>query len=191
MEYPFRAALPGIRARIFIPLVVLWALASLCLLLTNQPLRTAAAPWGLVSLAMSGDPISARWIIQSWTNNDHLLPLACFAVGLSFLWLAAGSTALCFACVWSAQQMPYRKWASLCYALAWGQWIGGLVGTGVSAALLPTLLGRMETTWSLVAWLGTDLAIALFALGAIVATAGIPVRDHVKLFPGRFQYVPR
>lgn len=189
--HPFSAVLPGTRAKIFVPLIIVWAMAWVGVYLADQPLQTAAAPHGLTSLALSGQALTARWIIQTWTNNNRAIPLAHFSIGLSFLWLAAGSTALSLACAWTAQQVPYRRWASIGYALAWGQWIGAVLGGAANIALLFMLSGSVEAPWPVLAWLCAYLQVSLFAMGAVWGAAGIPARQYVSLFPARFHYVPR
>jgi hypothetical protein len=168
--------LPGQRAVVFVPLACLATLAWMGKEFVNRPLETAITPGGLTAIALSGDSPTVTIILRSWTTAN-LIPQAFFALGLQFLWLLLVSVTLFFACAWSAQKLPAKRWRNAGYFMAGTQLGGGLYGAG-GAVLIGFLLGgRVASPWPNLAQLCIVVEIVTFLVGALYAAAGLVVRE--------------
>ncbi len=121
-------------------------LAAAAVLLTirlealGRRLRTVAAPLGLVSLEMALSSTESRHVIGSWSKDvrrDARSWLICdyWTVPVYFTWLAILGL---IAAHWFEAKQLYAL-SNLATALAWAQWIFGLVDFATDSALLRML----------------------------------------------------
>jgi hypothetical protein len=82
-------------------------------------LRNTAAPHGIVSLEVAGDPTAARIILQSW--GPACIVAAARTVWIDYLFIVAYVTFLHFLCAWASGKFGRRS--SL--AATFGRWVAG------------------------------------------------------------------
>lgn len=126
----------------------------------DQPLRTEAAPYGIVSYELAGDVATAEAILASWDGRAKLY--AAFGLGLDFLFMLTYSSTIALACIWASRsaRMPLVL-IRTGVLLAWGQWLAAVFDAIENSALLTMLMRAPIAPWPEVA---TSFALAKFAL---------------------------
>jgi hypothetical protein len=144
-------------------------LLSAVLLYVDQPLRTDAAPQGIVSFELAGDEATARRIIESWDTRARLY--GAFSLGIDYLYLVAYSTTIALACLWAAGVLGGAL-RSAGEPLAWGQWVAAFFDASENVGLTVLLLGGVSSPWPAVArWCALPKFVLLTA-GILYALAG-------------------
>jgi len=141
--------------------------------LVDQPLRTAVAPYGIVSFELAGDVPSAQAMLASWDVRARAA--AGVSLGLDYLYLALYSTTLALACRRIAARFAARgsPLAGIGRGLAWGQW-GAAACDGVeNAALIRMLLDGAHAPWPAVAWWFAAIKFGLLGLGLAYLLNGL------------------
>lgn len=172
MRHPFEHT-AGKRSVVFVPLLLLTLTTAFFLNYWGRPLKTEAAPAGIVSLELAGDPVAAQRIVNSWNPSARMA--ACVNLGLDFLFLVAYSTTLAFACVWASQRVRIRRLRVFGLGLAWAQWVAALFDVGENTALLFALFLSPVTPWPEIAQWCAIPKFILIALGVIYSTFGIVI----------------
>jgi hypothetical protein len=140
----------------------------------DQPLRTAAAPRGIISLELAGSPQSVRRILSSWDPAAHRN--ARLSLGLDFIFLLVYALTLSQLCLIVARRWPasHRGIRRAGLILGWGQWCAALLDIGENIMLQRILAGDATTLLPLAArWcalakftlIGCGWAYILFAGG--------------------------
>jgi hypothetical protein len=168
MRHPLSAIPHGRRRLVFLPLLALTLLSMLVLAGLNRPL----APYGIVAFELAGEQQRAVEIVGAWGEAARLS--AAFGLGFDYLYLVAYSTTIGLACLWAAEQLRDRGWplAGIGMALAWAQWLAGLLDAVENATLFRVLLGPVEQPWPLIARWSAIFKFALVAIGLLYALAG-------------------
>ena len=113
---------------------LLWpALLALTIVLTvvlqavNVPLKTPAAPQGIVSYEFAGTTAAAQSILDSWDAGAKVY--AGFSLGLDYLYMPAYALTIGLACAWAARVLGgRRRWlGSLGRVLAFGLGLAALL----------------------------------------------------------------
>lgn len=156
MRYPIPARW---RMLSFWPLLL--ATLGLSMYMASGPLKTSAAPGGIVSLELAGSLTRAQEVLGSWDNNA--LRFAHESVLVDFLYLVLYSTTIGIACVWGAERFLSQGWGvgKIGIPLAWGMWLAGLCDAVENVALLRLLGGARVSFW---AWLAFGCAVIKFAI---------------------------
>lgn len=89
--------------------------------LLDQPVRTPAAPGGIVSFELARTPEAASAMLASWGESARL-SLA-FGLGLDFLFMPVYATALSLSILIAADRRRGGVWSALGKALAWGAFL--------------------------------------------------------------------
>ena len=127
----------------------------------DTPLRTSAAPSGIVSFELAGTPFQAQAIIDSWHEASYLAssvagePVpglvsrayssAVFGLGLDYLFMPIYATALALGILWAASK--HGGWFAVFGAwLGWGAYVAMLFDGLENYALARILL--MNQVWS-------------------------------------------
>lgn len=146
---------------------------------TGRRLRTAAAPMGIVSLAMSETGSQSRRVISSW--DDTAQDDAWRNLSLDYIFIPLYTTALALISIKAAHWFTDTGalWMSnLTIAFAWGAWLAGLLDVAENSALLRSLqvypdvpdgLARMASWCARLKFLLIGMA-ALMALFGFVST---------------------
>jgi hypothetical protein len=178
LKHPFVwMSVSGQKGAFILSLVItLVLMASLQLL--DDPLRTAAAPSGIISYEFAGNLSAAQEIVGSWGQKGQVY--AGLNLGLDFLFLFAYAGSIGLGCVLVARGLGRRVafLSVLGVALAWGQ-IGAALLDGVeNYALIQVLLGSQREVWPAIAqWcaLPKFLLVAAGLLYIIVGTGLVAV----------------
>jgi hypothetical protein len=104
----------------------------------DQPLRTPAAPNGIVSFEIAGSTTQAAAIRDSWSPTARLY--AAFGLGLDFLFMPVYATALSLSTLLAATRRKGRAWLGLGAVLAWGAYLAAGLDVVENSALLHILL---------------------------------------------------
>jgi len=148
MSHPFQLMSRSTRR------LVLWissigtAVMFLTIWLVGRPLITPAAPLGIVSFELAGEPFIVRSILGGWGQSGQIR--AGFSLGLDSLFLICYSTLLVAGCTWTAEwirignrfpRSATKILAGAVEVLMWGQWIAAIFGLTEDYILLSILLG--------------------------------------------------
>jgi len=155
MNHPLQALPPAFRK----PLFIAFLLGTLGLFavfrVLDAPLRTPAAPNGIVSFELAGTPIRAQAILDSWLEVGYLIghgpgqvapyfisraySFAAFGLGLDYLFMPLYATALALGILLAAGRHPGR-FLTLGAWLGWGAYAAALFDAVENYALARILL---------------------------------------------------
>jgi hypothetical protein len=174
---PFASLAPEWRRRLFLVSFALVLVVGALLSRLDGPLRTAAAPHGIVSFELARHAETAERILASW--DDAARTRAALSLGLDYLFLVAYGTALALAC----ERAGTRMAPALGAALAWGQLGAALLDAVENAALARILLGTAGRHAAVVAWSCAAAKFALVCAGLLFAAAGELYRLRRPRYP--------
>jgi len=170
---------PDTTTRRPIKLGLLWpALLALTIVLTvalqavNAPLKTPAAPQGIVSYEFAGTTAAAQSILDSW--DDGAKVYAGFSLGLDYLYMPAYALTIGLACAWAARVLGgrRRRLGSLGRVLAFGLGLAALLDAVENYALTTMLFSAAADPWPAVArWCATS-KFALIIAGLVYVLIG-------------------
>jgi hypothetical protein len=164
MKYPFQV----ISQQALVPTVIAFIAAALAVMVSlrvlDEPLKTDAAPQGIISFELAGNTSASLAVLESWDQPAKLH--AAFSIGLDFLFLITYSSALAFACIWATGLMP-GSLAGLGVALAWGQWIAAVFDGLENAALFIMLTQGPSSPWPQIAQIAAIIKFTLILLGLL------------------------
>jgi hypothetical protein len=155
-----------------------WVLLALTIALTvvlqavNVPLKTPAAPQGIVSYELAGTTAAAQGILDSWDAGAKVH--AGFSLGLDYLYMPAYALTIGLACAWAAHVLGgRRRWlGSLGRVLAFGLGFAALLDAVENYALTTMLFSTAADPWPAVSrWCATG-KFALIIVGLIYVLVG-------------------
>ncbi|MCX7682678.1 MAG: hypothetical protein N2508_12075 [Anaerolineae bacterium] len=131
-------------------IVAIISMASLQLL--DSPLKTTAAPAGIISYEFASNLDGARRILASWGPEARVY--AGLSLGLDYLFMVAYACALGLGCVLVARRLGrwHQGLARLGVGLSWGQWLAALLDATENYALIRLLLGSERPLWPALAY---------------------------------------
>ena len=154
----------------------------------DAPLRTPAAPNGIVSFELAGTPFQAQAIIDSWHEMAYLLSsvegepvpgfvsrayaFAAFGLGIDYLFMPVYATALALGILLAAGR--HKGWFSVWGAwLGWGAYAAALFDAVENYALVRMLLmNQVWSPYSEVAAFSATVKFGLLLLGLFYALVG-------------------
>lgn len=174
-SHPLESIRQNRRPTLFAALLALTLLLSAALLITGEPLRTEAAPAGILSYEFAGTVAKATQILDSW--NEVARSAAGFNLGLDFLYLLAYSTtiALGIISVSAGLRLKAPVLAAVLF-FAWGQWLAALLDALENVALVTMLLNAPAEPWPAVAFVCASTKFLLIALGLLYTIAAVLLR---------------
>jgi hypothetical protein len=154
----------------------------------DTPMRTSAAPSGIVSFELAGTPFQAQAIIDSWHEMAYLVSsvegepvpgfvsrayaFAAFGLGIDYLFMPVYATALALGILLAAGR--HKGWfAAFGVWLGWGAYTAALFDAVENYALARMLL--MNQVWSPypeVAAFSATVKFVLLLLGLFYALVG-------------------
>ena len=168
-SHPFTWLTDVGQKRAFAPLAALALLMMAALQVTGGPLRTPAAPAGIISFEFAGDLPTAQAMVDSWEDSGRVF--AGLNLGLDYLFLVAYGGAIGLGCVLVARGRA-APFGTLGRALAWGLIVAALLDSLENYALIRVLLGTERAWWPTVALWCAIPKFALVAAGLLYVIAG-------------------
>ncbi len=156
-------------------------LAFVCLglffFVLDPPLRTAAAPWGLISLELAWRTTTVRAILGSWDHADKVY--AAFSLGFDFLFI------LCYAFVLGigtqiASERLGQRFSGMGRVLGWGVVLAALLDVSENILLFVIMTKGNFPPYALFASLAASLkfllilVITCYVLLGLVAPRAAP-----------------
>jgi len=147
----------------------------------DAPLRTAAAPQGIVSFELARTPSQATAILSSWEAHPLAVRYAAFGLGIDYLFLCWYAAAFALACAAFGRTFERPGGRALGFLLARLQLLAAALDAVENFSLFQVLLGDVYLTWTQTAW---GCAVAKFSLLSaavlyIVAGSGAYVRRRL------------
>ena len=183
--HPFGWLPVEIRRRVFVALALLAIALTLLMNALGAPLRTAAAPLGIISYEFAGTIPAASDILSSWGPRGQAL--AGLSLGLDFLYIVAYASTISLGCVLVAQRWLDRsRWMAVFgVALSWAVLVAGLLDVIENVALIQVLLGSSSESWPVLArWCAAGkfaivgLGLAYVVIGGVVVWALTSARAY-------------
>jgi len=163
---------PADLRRSALALTLLTLATMVALRLLDAPLRTDAAPLGIVSFELAGGRAEAAAIIASWGTEGRVY--AGLSLGLDYLFLFAYAGAIALGCVWVARRLAQgsRAWLRLGLTLAWALPLAAALDALENLALIRVLLGGTGDLWPRVALLCALPKFAIVLAGLVYLLVG-------------------
>ena len=173
--HPWSWIVTGAQPRVVGATLLLAAVLMAVLQLLDAPLKTTAAPAGIVSYELAGTAPAAQAILQSWDAQARVY--AGVSLGLDYLFIPAYATAIGLGCVIVARGLRLgiraRRVGRL---LAWGMVLAALADALENGALLRLLLSaEASAPWPSVARAAALTKFALLGAGLVYA-GGVGLR---------------
>lgn len=166
---PFTAVAPQRRRQLMWVFIVLALLMTFISTNVNSPLRTAAAPQGILSFEFAGDLATVQAILQSWAAPVRLR--AAFGLGIDFLYPVVYATAVSLAVVVASGTFR-GQFASVGTWLAWGAWLAAACDYSENIALWQLLQGSANELLPQIAYWCAAIKFLLLALAILYAVLG-------------------
>lgn len=186
MKYPLQSIPRARRAGLFWLLLSGTLLVMLVFSLTGEPLTTAAAPNGIVSLELAGSAAKTQAILDSWDHQAQLL--AAFGLGFDYLFMVLYALTLGLACLWACDHLQEKRWplASLGIPLAWATLAAAVFDSIENVCLTWQLIQEPADTWARVAQgcAGIKFLIIFVALIYIFYAVALSLAGRLVRQPG-------
>jgi len=154
---PHAAAGRSVRRGLLWPALLALTIAlTIVLQAVNVPLKTPAAPQGIVSYEFAGTTAAAQGILDSWDVGARVN--AGFSLGLDYLYMPAYALTIGLACTWAARVLGgrRRRLGSLGRVLAFGLGLAAPLDAVENYALTTMLFSAAADPWPAVArWCAT------------------------------------
>ena len=196
MHHPLESIYNPYRKQLFLTFFILTVILFAIFWVLDQPLRTDAAPCGIVSFELAGDPLTARAITDSWKQLSTLLSsvagqpnpdivnipyvFAAFGLGLDYLFMPSYALALAFGTLLATQK--HRGWVYTLGAIAgYGAFAAPLFDAVENFALLQVLLGAYQSNYPAIAAYCAIVKFGLIVFGLLVCLVGIFYKNKGNL----------
>lgn len=152
MTHPFEWLSRPARSRAFFAVTALTLMLVPVMASFDKPLRTEAAPQGIVSFELAKTEARSAAILSSW--NEAARVSAGLGLGVDYLFLFAYSSSIALGCVLLGGLERNRGTilAAIAAPLAWMQLLAGLLDAVENYALIQLLLGEGGGNWPALAW---------------------------------------
>jgi hypothetical protein len=187
MQHPLEFIPAEYRKRIFFTLLTLTLSLFAVFRVLDQPLRTPAAPNGIVSFEFAGNAQTARAITDSWKQMSLLLSsvagqpnpdivnvpfvFAAFGLGLDYLFMPIYSFALAFGTLFAMGR--HAGWfRSLGAAAGYGTFAAALFDAAENYALFQILLNKIYSPYPEIAYYCASLKFVLLIFGLLYILSG-------------------
>lgn len=179
MKHPLEFVPAENRKRFFFIFLALTMLMFAIFRVLDEPLRTPAAPNGIVSFELARTPEKASQILASWTpikgnniwENRKRLLFASLGLGLDYLFMPLYSLALAFGTTLAINRQT--GWIKSLGSLAgWGAFVAVLFDAVENFALFQVLLGAYESSYPAIAASCAMIKFGLLIFGLLIAVVG-------------------
>jgi hypothetical protein len=172
LSHPFEWFSESGQKRAFVLWAALALLAMASLQVLGGPLKTEAAPMGIISFEFAGELSKAQSMVKSWGEQGQVY--AGLNLGLDYLFMVAYATAIGLGCVLASRPWAKRVafLASVGLVLSWGQLLAASLDAVENYALIRVLLGSTEELWPLVARWCAIVKFLLVGAGLVYVLSG-------------------
>jgi hypothetical protein len=186
MKHPLEFPPVHLRKPFFLTFLFLTLFPFSIFRILDQPLRTDAAPNGMVSFELAGTPLAAHEITESWKQLSTLLSatgrpnpdivntayvFAAFGLGLDYLFMPIYALTLSFATLLAAQK--HIGWIhSLLVLAGYGAFAAALFDAVENYALFQILLGRVGASYPEIAAFCATVKFGLLIFGVLAIPIG-------------------
>lgn len=169
MKQPLEFVPPPVRKRLFFTFLILTLAMFAIFRVLDQPLRTSAAPNGIVSFELAGTPERAKQMVDSWSREAGRN--VAFGLGLDYLFMPFYSLALAFGALLVAGR--HSGWLRSLGAVAgWGAFAAALFDAVENFALWQVLSGAYGSQYPAVAVVSATIKFGLLIFGLVYAVVG-------------------
>jgi hypothetical protein len=166
MKHPLEFVSAPYRKRFFFTFLFLTLILFAVFRVLDQPLRTPAAPNGIVSFELARTPVAAERMISSWSETGKTF--ASFGLGIDYLFMPLYSFALAFGTLLAAGK--HSGWLkSLGAAAGWGAFVAALFDAVENFALFQILLGAYPSSYPAIAAFCATVKFGLLLAGLAYA----------------------
>jgi hypothetical protein len=175
MVHPFGWVKEDSRSRVFWVFFALAILLMAALQLLGGPLKTEAAPAGIVSYELAGGIANTERILSSW--DDLARTYAGLDLGLDFLFIVAYAGAIGLGCSILGARLGSRlkAWGTAGIVLAWAQIVAAACDSTENFSLITLLLGSREKGWAVLARACAIPKFLIVLLGLAYIAAAVAV----------------
>jgi len=169
MNHPL-AFLPNEKRKpLFLAFLALTLILFAIFRVLDAPLRTSAAPNGIVSYELAGNIKPAAEILASWDARAQLF--AAFGLGLDYLFMPAYALALSLGILLAAGRHP-GGFERIGAWLGWGALAAALFDAMENFSLWQFMLGDFQVLWPRLAAICATVKFALLLAGLAYALIG-------------------
>lgn len=166
MRHPLSFIPKPNRRSVFIALFAWTILLTILSQLINSPLRTSAAPTGIVSFELARSPATIKFIISSWNKGAQLF--AAFGLGLDYLYMVSYAFTISLACILTTERM--KGWlARLGIWMSWLVFLAAILDAIENVGLMYSLVGYTGGFWPEVSFWCATLKFTFIILGILFA----------------------
>jgi hypothetical protein len=169
MRHPFDFLPSSTRKPLFFSFLFLTLILFAVFRALDTPLRTAAAPNGIVSFELAGNIKSAAEMLASWDTRAQLF--AAFGLGLDYLFMPAYALALSFGILLAASR--HSGWfAKLGAPLGWLALAAAVFDAVENFSLWQFTLGDFQALWPRLAAICATIKFTFLLAGLVYALIG-------------------
>lgn len=172
LRHPYEWISETSRKKVFLVLLVLTIIVMVGEQVTGGPLKTAAAPAGIVSFELAGTINQAHIILDSWGTHGQIY--AGLNLGLDYLFMVLYATTIGLGCILIAQNLGKRVpiFGSVGILLAWALIIAALLDATENYALIQILVGCGKAIWASLARWCAIFKFLIVAVGLVYVIVG-------------------
>ncbi|WP_319549893.1 hypothetical protein [Desulfogranum marinum] len=178
---PFRWLCDGYRKGALAVFFTLCLALLLAMQVLDGPLKTEAAPRGIISYEMAQTLNIAQRILASWSEEAKIH--AAFSLGIDYLFMLVYAFFIGLACVQLGRSLSGR-WQTIGmigFVLAWGQFFAALCDAVENLALFRLLVGSTQEMWPSMAWCCAVIKFTLVGMGWLYICCGGLILFTAKL----------
>jgi len=166
MQHPLEFVSDSYRKRLFFTFLFLTIVLFAIFRVLDEPLRTSAAPNGIVSFELARTPENADDMLSSWSREGKFN--AAFGLGLDYLFMPTYAFALAFGALLAAGR--HSGWLKALGAVAgYGAFAAALFDAMENFALFQVLLGMANSSYPAIAAICATIKFGLLIFGLIYA----------------------
>ena len=191
MTHPFEKIPAKNRKYIYWPMLVLTVVLSATLTILGNDLKDAkdeqgrqVSPRGILSFELIQDEAEASRMLRYWGESRKVS--AAFNLELDYLFIFAYANTIAFGCVWIACALRERSFVRLAaagIAIAWLQWLAGILDAVENAALIKILFhGPTDLLADISRYCAIPKFILTLGLGNGYIILGLLILGYLKFF---------
>jgi hypothetical protein len=143
----------------------------------NAPLRTAAAPYSIVSFELAHTASNTRAMVASWDSRVQLH--AALGLGFDYLFMPSYALAIALACLLVAGQ-SVSWFANMGAWLGWGMSLAVIFDAIENIGLWHSLLGQVLEFWPAVSYWCAIFKFTFIFMGIAYALIGWILQKNIR-----------